>query len=199
MKVSSLLHPVYVTKRLAHLCYELRHPDEPWITRGAIDFCKKNLSRDFLGLEWGSGRSTLWFAKRLCHLTSVEHNKEWFERVSNHITTQQVTNINYLYKPLDHLESVAIPFGARLRTPYVTVADSFNNQFLDLVVVDGHYREACIAAAIPKLKNGGLLLLDNSNWLPLKQWNIPSHWEIVHQSASVNNQTTVWRKIGVGT
>ena len=194
MKLSSLLRPVYLTKRLAHSYYELRHPDEPWITRGAIEFCRNTLSKDFIGLEWGSGRSTLWFAHRMSHLTSVEHDESWFRQISSKISELGATNISYLYRPLGHPESVVIPFEERLTSSYVAVADTFANDSLDFVVVDGHYREACIEAALPKLKAGGFLLLDNSNWLPLSEWKVTENWEIVHQSSTVDNQTTIWRK-----
>lgn len=194
MKFSSLFQPIYLIKRGFHRCYELRHPEEPWITRGAIDFCKDSLSSEFIALEWGSGRSTLWFANRVGHLTSVEHDEEWFQNISQRIKENHLQDITYLYRPLGHPPSQVIPFEERLETPYVRVADLFQSESLDLVIVDGHYREACIAAVLPKLRRGGLLLLDNSNWLPLDQWNVPSEWGIVHQSFSVNNQTTVWRK-----
>jgi predicted O-methyltransferase YrrM len=35
---------------------------------------------------------------------------------------------------------------------------------LDFVVVDGWYRPVCARAALSKLKPGGLLLIDNTDW-----------------------------------
>ncbi len=194
MKLRNLLNPAYCYRKLNYKLYESRHPNEPWIAQGAVHFCDLNLSTDHAGLEWGSGRSTLWFAQRLKTLTSVEHDEAWFNRVSNQIATGNVKNVSYLFRPLHHDASVTIPFHERLATPYVNVTEGFEEESLDFVAVDGHYREACIVKAIPKLRSGGLLLLDNSNWLPLQDWGIPASWELVHQSENVMTQTTIWRK-----
>ena len=61
---------------------------------------------------------------------------------------------------------------------YVAVFNEFEDGSLDFVVVDGHYRQACILAALPKLKVGGLLMLDNSNWLSDREWGIPVSWPL---------------------
>ncbi|MCK5642361.1 MAG: hypothetical protein KAJ19_16255 [Gammaproteobacteria bacterium] len=46
------------------------HPDVPWLTRQAVEILEDWLKPGYVGLEWGSGRSTLWFARRVSHLTS---------------------------------------------------------------------------------------------------------------------------------
>ena len=40
---------------------------------------------------------------------------------------------------------------------YVAVVANCPDESLDFVVVDSHYRSACIAAVVPKIKPGGLL------------------------------------------
>lgn len=194
MRVRSLLNPVYCYRKLNYKIYELRHPDEPWIAQGAIRFCSDNLTPQDVALEWGSGRSTLWYAQRLKALTSVEHDEQWYEKISAQIANLRVQNVSYLFRPLHHPALITIPLSERFATPYVRVTESFDEESLDFVAIDGHYREACILAVIPKLKTGGLLLLDNSNWLPLSEWGIPSAWRIVHQSHNVMTETTIWRK-----
>jgi hypothetical protein len=77
---------------------------------------------------------------------------------------------------------------------YVVVFEELQDGSLDFVVVDGHYRQACIRAAIPKLKMGGLLLLDNSNWLSDAEWGIPAPWSLVHRSSNVMTVTSIWQK-----
>ncbi|HWL86986.1 MAG TPA: class I SAM-dependent methyltransferase, partial [Polyangiaceae bacterium] len=187
-----LRQPRYLARRIAYKAYELRHPDEPWIAQGAVRFCDGWLTRDMRGLEWGSGRSTAWFARRLGHLASVEHSQEWHARVRENL--KEFRNIDYRWVPLDHPVSEPTRPHYDLMPRYVAVADEFDDESLDLVVIDGHYRQACVLAALPKLRAGGLLLIDNTNRLPLAEWGVPSTYTIRHQSENVMTQTTIWQK-----
>jgi hypothetical protein len=76
----------------------------------------------------------------------------------------------------------------------VKVVEEFDDESIDFVVVDGHYRQACILEALKKIKSGGFLLVDNTNWMPLKEWGVPCDWSIVHQSSNVMTETTIWKK-----
>jgi len=42
------------------MAYEKTHPDAPWLTAHAIAFLVDWLRPEDTGVEWGSGRSTLW-------------------------------------------------------------------------------------------------------------------------------------------
>ena len=64
----------YLIDRTELLLYERRHPDLPWLTREAVDFLASWLQPSDHGLEWGSGRSTVWLAQRVSRLVSIEHN-----------------------------------------------------------------------------------------------------------------------------
>jgi predicted O-methyltransferase YrrM len=46
---------------------------------------------------------------------------------------------------------------------YVKTIDNYPDNYFDLVVVDGRARPACIKHAVPKIKRGGVLILDNSD------------------------------------
>ena len=59
-----MINPVYAARRISYELYERRHR-EPWLAQGAIAFIDAQFSRNGRGLEWGSGRSTQWFAARL--------------------------------------------------------------------------------------------------------------------------------------
>jgi hypothetical protein len=182
------MKPTYLARRLAYSLYEFTHPNEPWIAQKAVRFLKNNLSNDWIGLEWGSGRSSAWFAERLEFLVSIEHNKEWHEKISRSLPA----NAECRYISLNHPESESTHPDYNPLPDYVKVVHEFDR--LNFVVVDGHYRQACVKAAMPKLSRGGLLLVDNTNWLPLVEWGVPTTWPIVHQSENVMTQTTIWRK-----
>jgi hypothetical protein len=184
--------PVYLLRRIAYRVYEWRHPGEPWISQRAVAFCDRALRPTMRGVETGSGRSSAWFAARLGHLTSVEHDEAWYGLVREKLQT--FSNVDYRFVPLDHpSEAPTRPIYDPLPR-YVAVIAEFEDESLDLVIVDGHYRQACIRAAIPKLKPGGWLLVDNTNWLADAEWGVPSTWPLVHRSSNVMTETSIWQK-----
>jgi predicted O-methyltransferase YrrM len=114
-----------------------------------------------IGLEFGSGRSTLWFSKKVSGLISVEHDRAWYEKVSNRLTENKITNCSYRFCPPEpgstHEED-------KPDSAYVRVAKEITNGTLDFALVDGIYRSACAIAVIEKLRPGGMLIVDNVNW-----------------------------------
>lgn len=189
-----LSNPIDFLRRINGKIYRRFHPHEPWISLDAVKYCELNLKKSFKALEWGSGRSTVWFANRVGKLTSVEDNKKWFEIVSNRLNELKLTHVDYRFIELDHpINEPAKPIY-QVQPRYVAVINEFDDNSLDFVVVDGHYRQACINAVIPKLKSGGLLLVDNSNWMPKDNWGVPKAWPICHSSHGFDGETTIWQK-----
>ncbi len=187
-------HPEALARRLAGEVYRKFRPDEPWISLKAVKYCEKNLSKDHLALEWGSGRSTIWFAKRVGKIVSVEDKKSWFDYVDSKMKELKLNNVDYRYIDLDHPIDEPAKMFYDVTPKYVAIAEEFSDESLDFVVVDGHYRQACIQAVIPKLKKGGLLLVDNSNWMPRENWGVPAGWEVCHCSFGFDGETTIWKK-----
>jgi hypothetical protein len=187
-------NPTTALRRVGYKFYELTHPDEPWMAQGAIRFCEASLTREMAGFEWGSGRSTAWFAQHLGSLTSIEHELGWFKIVQEKLKRQGIRNVTHRHIPLNHPpEEPYRPIYDPI-PDYVAAVDEFRDGTLDFASVDGHYRNACVAAVIRKLKPGGLLLIDNTDWLSLPEWGVPPDWELVHQSRNVMTETTIWRK-----
>ena len=186
--------PVYTGRLVLYRLYELSHPNEPWIAQGAIRFLDAELDRQGNGLEWGSGRSTQWFGARSRHLTTVEHDHRWAEEIRGRLARARVENVELVETPLDHPESEGTRPVYEVEPRYVAVARRFGDASLSFVLVDGHYRQACIRAVLGKLRPGGLLVLDNSDWLPREEWGVPKEWLVVHESRNVRTQTTIWRK-----
>lgn len=135
------------------------NPEAPWFCPQAIIYLEKELKSNFNGFEWGCGRSTLWFAKRVEHITSVEGRKSWYEEIKKRIITEKfedkidlilsevTTEYNFLK---DEVEA------------YSLTITKYPDDTFDFVVVDGHFRDACISAIGRKLKEGGYLIIDNS-------------------------------------
>jgi len=71
----------------------------PWFTQRANSLLPTLLKKPDVGLEFGSGRSTFWFARRVAALTSVEHNAFWHKKVSKTLKEQGLSNVQYLLIP----------------------------------------------------------------------------------------------------
>ena len=87
---------------------------------------------------------------------------------------------------------------------YVAVACDIPDGSLDLVVVDGRARVACGLAAAPKVKPGGLLLLDDSarrdyTGLPehLGGWTRTDYFGL-KMGGGLPRQTSIWRRPEIG-
>ncbi len=147
--------PRYVLDRSLNIASNLAHPDWPWLTPKAVRFLDLCLRPTDLVFEWGAGRSTLWIARQVKKITSVEHDPSWFARVNLKASQLNLNNID--------LKHCLDGEGSSTESEYVASIHSVDDN-LDLIVVDGLRREKCALAAIPKLKPGGILLLDNANW-----------------------------------
>jgi len=132
--------------------YEKRNPDSPWLTGEAVQFLSHWIKPSDVGLEWGSGRSTLWFAKRVAELVSVEHDHRWYDIVRQKLQQNGIQNVSY------HM----ISLNSRGGRDYVRVIDLVDDYSLDFVLVDGEMRGECVMGALRKLRPGGILVIDNA-------------------------------------
>ncbi|MFT3980969.1 MAG: hypothetical protein QM687_10900 [Ferruginibacter sp.] len=188
----------------------------PWLVFGAIDYLGKWLSADKKVFEYGSGGSTVFFAKRSYAVISVEHDAEWYHFVKDSLEQQGLKNVDYrliqpeeipgfdqleLQRPGDFISGVGSFWGMSFER-YV---NSIAGQQPDLVIIDGRARSSCIAAAMPLIPKGGILLLDNAErnryLQPFPELDDTSRWEkIVFEghfpfgSASILNKTILFRK-----
>lgn len=117
----------------------------PWFTYSFIDFLTERLDDNFDVFEFGSGNSTLFFANRIKHVTSVEHNTEWYNKLISKIPD----NVNLL---LSKTESV---------DDYVGLIKLSNKKF-DMVFIDGIHRNECSQSAVEILCERGVIVLDDS-------------------------------------
>jgi len=124
------------------------------LARQAVEILDGRLKPSDVGLEWGSGRSTLWFAQRVAHLTSIEHNDRWHKRVRQTLSEKGADNVDLLYAPLE-AEDGGLP-------EYVRAAAEKPRASFDFVLVDGRLRDQCAEVALQLLKPGGMLIIDDA-------------------------------------
>jgi predicted O-methyltransferase YrrM len=156
------LTPRYVLDRSRVFAHERLHPREPWLVGATVALLGELLRTEDRGLEYGSGRSTAWFAARTRRLTSVEHSPDWHRRVANALRITGCRNVRHLLVPAD--ERMA---GDSWRMAYVSARGETASARYDYVLVDGIYRDLCAVSAVRVLRPGGLLILDNAQlYLP---------------------------------
>jgi hypothetical protein len=193
--------PAYIAARIRLMAYEHSHKDAPWLTSTMIGILDSWLRPDDYGFEWGSGRSTLWFGKRVACLTSVEHDGTWYDKVSSQIDAEGLRGrVHHLLRP-DGIEE-------RAESDYVGAINSYPNASLDFCLIDGVSRSQCAIVALQKIRPGGILILDNCNWylpslLPTRSPNSRTAtdgfssepWEVF--SSRVADWRNIWTSNGV--
>jgi len=150
--------PRYIVDRLSEYVYQKTHPDLPWLTKTANTILTSCLKETDVGLEFGSGRSTVWLAKQTKHVTSVEHDEVWHKNVKELFERSGIDNVDYHFIPID------VPNDEGNEAAYVKIIDTFEVNSLDYVLVDGKYRGFCALNVLEKIRPGGMLIIDNVNW-----------------------------------
>lgn len=118
----------------------------PWFTYPAIEFLQQFDLRQKLVFEWGSGHSSLFFAKRCKEITSIEANNEWFKYISQKLADNQKIIL-------------------RDSESFASAIEEFSLKY-DVIVIDSLKRGECAIKALNFLNDGGVIILDNSDWYP---------------------------------
>ncbi len=150
--------------------------EQAWLTFGAIDMLKSYLKKDHKLFEYGGGGSTLFFCQRVAQVITVEDHEGWMNNLRDRIKSDQYTNWTGYFIGADLLENPAAraasnpaDFKSNVKgyenlsfERYARAIDAFETDFFDVILVDGRARPSCIQQSLPKLKSGGLLVLDNA-------------------------------------
>jgi hypothetical protein len=126
--------------------------------------------------EYGAGGSTLFIARRVRRVTSIEHEPSWYDLVAHTLHEDDLSNCDLRLIPAEREPSLRdVPYGPASYTSmnphaigfsfenYVRSIEEHPDRSFDVVVVDGYARFSCIAAAIPKVQRGGYLLFDDTD------------------------------------
>lgn len=148
----------------------------PWISFDAIAYLDAQSLRGRRVFEYGSGGSTLYWVERGAECVSVEHDAAWYERLKGRLS--ELPGVEYrlasptplpdnevpgsVDDPASYLSANSHYRGYGFRS-YAAQIDDFPPDHFDLVMVDGRARPSCIRHAVPRLKPGGMLVVDNSD------------------------------------
>jgi hypothetical protein len=117
----------------------------PWVTYSFIDFIKERLKKQHTVFEFGSGNSTYFYAKHAGIVVSVEHDKEWYDK----IVKTKPENAELIYCEL-------VRDGDYCRMP-IKLEETF-----DIIIVDGRDRVNCCKQAVKAVSANGVIVLDDS-------------------------------------
>jgi len=176
--------PRYLYHRTRQLIYERGHADAPWLTPAATGLLESLLRPADRGVEFGSGRSTVWFARRVAALTSVEHDERWYQTVTAALKARGLRNVDYILAPGEQ------PLERGSDSAYARTALSFPDDSIDFALVDGHYRDYSAKFILPKIRPGGMLVIDNVNWYLPCQSQAPNS-----RTAALGPLTPVWAEV----
>jgi len=124
----------------------------PWYTHPFLDELLTWDVSNWRVFEYGAGYSTLWWRNKAKSVISVDTSKCWCDNINCNFESDKES---YLSKPLD-----------------------YGN--FDCIIIDGEpteWRDECTMYALSKLKDGGILIIDNYDQPSVE----PNVWESTNQ------------------
>lgn len=143
---SYLLESGWINSAVKREIIDANNKPIPWMTYPFIHFLEPRLANTMNIFEFGSGNSTLYFSARVKTIFSLEHNKQWYERMQPLLPE----NAKLLYENLK--------YGGN----YSKKTKSLGQKF-DVIIIDGRDRVNCCLNAGSALNENGVIVLDNSN------------------------------------
>lgn len=113
-----------------------------WYSHSAIHFLKSRLQKHFSVFEYGSGNSTLCYAKYCARVVAIESDENWFEKMQSKIP-QNVTLI---------LQKNLVKFPEEIKN----FADKF-----DIICIDSKERIRCLKACLNNISSNGIIIFDD--------------------------------------
>jgi hypothetical protein len=180
-----------ITSILYYRGYKWIFPNRPYYAPGAIRFLKKIINSESRVFEYGCGKSSLWYSKRVKEYIAVEHDVIWFERIKDGLARSNTENSQLLFVPLNRQgdafdwQKEWSPYSQIKRPPqnrhyidYIRSISQFPDKFFDLIIIDGRERLHCLLEALPKLSDTGTILFDDSHRPRYKElFSIMKNWE----------------------
>jgi hypothetical protein len=132
-------------------CLDSKGDPIPWYTYPTIEYLANFDFSAMKVFEYGSGNSSLWWAKRCRSLISIENDRLWYDKIKQ--TGAALANFDYRFE--------------EDKSKYVHQEEISGS---DIVIIDGFHRPECADHFLQHKKDGNLdptlLIFDNSDWFP---------------------------------
>ena len=164
-------------------CWQKRKPSINPVAFGQL---RKILNDKFRVFEFGTGGSTIWLAKRVAELVSVEHNKHWFRILKEGMVAEFGKipgNVRLMLRTgtpvLNDVWVKSETTGESIGLDFIDSILEYPDDYFDLVIVDGRARKSCLFNSLSKVKPGGYIVLDDSQ----REWyregvDMMADWEV---------------------
>lgn len=126
-------------------CINSENKKIPWYTYPAIEYLDNIDFSDKVVFEFGSGNSSAYWAKKAKLVYSIENNKDWYEKVKNEKAENQIIELS------------------ENESEYLDAINKITGK-IDVIIIDGMYREKCAKLVQSHLSDGGIVILDNADW-----------------------------------
>ncbi len=146
-KDSYLVQTGFINSKTSKTLTDSLQDPLPWMPYSIIDFLKERLNKNLTVFEFGSGSSTLFFAKRVLSITSVEYDSNWYNSVNE--TLKAFDNAKIIF------QEVSEEYINKMKT------DSDSGKY-DIIVIDGRERVKCAKEAITCLTDKGVIIFDDT-------------------------------------
>lgn len=118
----------------------------PWITYPALDFISNRLPQLEHVFEYGSGNGTLWWAARSASVRAVEHDEVWHRKMLQVLPANVELYFREINDGANYVETLII-----------------DETLFDVIVIDGRRRNSSMIRSVERIKENGVILLDNSD------------------------------------
>jgi precorrin-6B methylase 2 len=160
-------HPQYIPRCVTHNLINGKTPldlEIPWFSYAAIDFLKDHLRPQMVVCEYGSGGSTIFFARRTKSVFAIENDPKWFELVNQRLAKLSLRNATVALHPFDFKNAAGFEHSTYLH--------AIPDGRFDVIVVDGmeewdQVRPICFEKAEARIRPGGIIIVDDSWRYPM--------------------------------
>ncbi|MEP7014565.1 MAG: class I SAM-dependent methyltransferase [Verrucomicrobiota bacterium] len=137
----------------------------PWFSYAAIDFLAAFLRPEMCVFEYGTGGSTLFLARKVRTVTSIEDNVVWLQKIEERLRQTGLSNVVLQHRQFDSKNPVNFESSGYLH--------SIPSRQFDMIVVDGteeffgqrdamQVRPICFRHAEKFIRPGGIIVVDDS-------------------------------------
>lgn len=149
-----------------------------WMSEAEVNLMKEYLGKDKVVFEWGAGGSTVEFSNYVKEYYSVEHDFEWYNRVSK----KAGRNVKIYYIPPNAPDLKWFPVfkegeyrDFKNYIEFISNIASIGKKF-DVILIDGRARAECALEALPYISENTAVFIhdfDRSYY-----WKVLEHYEI---------------------
>ena len=149
--------------------YPLLDTGVPAMSNPGVHFLSTHIQPNHVVFEWGSGASTFWLAQRCNTIWSAEYFEDFYDVLKER--SENISNIHLIFQPPDKIARdgyIATHSSAKGYSFYnfAHTVDKFRDNYFDIIIIDGRVRNRCLDLAMPKLRQNGIIVFDDTNRKP---------------------------------